>query len=54
MPKGEYRPGHVRVVALVAADAVALREAEDVRDALSVNQVVGVDERRHGNILYVC
>lgn len=47
--EGEDRSRHVWVAALVATHAVALREAKKVGDTLRVDEVVGVDQRGHGN-----
>jgi hypothetical protein len=39
-PKIEHRPGHVRVSTLINADGIAHAEAEDVGDAVSVDQII--------------
>jgi hypothetical protein len=39
--------GHVRISALIGADGVALREAQEGGNALSVDKVFASDHRRH-------
>ena len=41
------RAGHVRVAPLVLAHCVAMRKAEDLGDAVCVNEVVRIDPGRH-------
>jgi hypothetical protein len=41
------RPRHVGIAALIDADRGALREAQEFRNTLCVDEVLGVDSRRH-------
>jgi hypothetical protein len=41
------RAGHVRVAVLVDAHGVVARDAEDLRDAMSVEEVIDDDSPRH-------
>jgi hypothetical protein len=54
VPERDHRTRHVGIAALVAAHAVALSEAEEISDTLSIDEVISVDDGRHRNILYVC
>jgi hypothetical protein len=45
--KVDDRLGHVVVGSLILADGVAVRQAENVGDALSVDQVIDGDLFRH-------
>ena len=49
--EGDNRAWHVGISALVAADAVAVRQAEKLGDAVRVDQVLGPD-KRHKKSLY--
>jgi len=40
-------PRHVSVPTLVGSDAVPVRQAEDFRDASSIDQIVGVHTPTH-------
>ena len=47
LPEIEYRLGHIAVSVLVLQHGAAVREPEDLGHALSVDQVLGIDSRRH-------
>jgi len=47
LPEVDYRPRHVGVAPLIEADTVPMRELEDVGDALSIGEIVGIDPSTH-------
>lgn len=44
--------GHIAITLLVLEHGIAVREPEDLRDALGVEQVFGVDSWRHEESLH--
>jgi hypothetical protein len=49
----DRRPWHVLVFPLVLEYRVAVREAQDIRHALGVEEIVGLDLRGHDVILHL-
>lgn len=52
MAEDDDRPGHVGVALLVERDSVALRQPEQVRDALRVDDIVRVNLGAHATGAY--
>lgn len=47
LPKVNYRLGHIVVPTLILEHGVAMGEAEDIGDALRIEEVFGCDSRGH-------
>ena len=47
----DHRPWHVWVTTLIETHALALRQAKDLGNTLRIQQVIGVDKRRHEHSL---
>jgi hypothetical protein len=45
----DYWLGHIVVPLLVLADGIPVRQAEDVRNTLRVEQILGCNSRCHGS-----